>query len=67
MNEGWGNPEVVPYITDVSHGPESLVVQYSQGARVFYQTGLLWEMREYDADVPVDMLRGLMVSPRLLD
>ena len=67
MYKGWETHEALPYITGVSHGPEGLVVQYSQGTRVFYQTGLLWEMRDYDADVPAEMMRGLMDSPRLLD
>ena len=67
MYERFDEPMILPYITNVTHTEEGLLVQFSQGATVLYQTGLLWEMREYDASVPVEIVRGLADPPRVVN
>ena len=67
MYKRFDEPGVLLHITNVTHTQEGLLVQFSQGATVFYQTGMLWEMREYDADLPVEMVRGLADAPRIVN
>ncbi len=67
MYERFDDSVILPHITNVTHTEEGLLVQFSQGATIFYQTGLLWGMREYDADVPVEIVRGLVNPPRVVN
>ena len=62
MGEWRARPWESPGIAGVRYTADGLLVEYSGGERVFYRSGLLWEMREYDAEVPEEILRGL-ISP----
>jgi len=60
-------PATLPYIERVAHTPEGLLIEFSHGPVVFYQTSYLWDTREYAGDVPVDLARGLADPPRAVN
>ncbi len=57
---------VLPHIQRVSHTPEGLLVQFDQGSTVLYQTSLLWDLRDYEGDVPAEIARGLAQPPHIV-
>ena len=57
---------VLPHICHVSHTSEGLLVQFDQGSTVRYQTSLLWDLRDYEGDVPAEIARVLAQPPQLV-
>ena len=64
MYERFCEPKTLPYCERAAHTLEGLLVEFSHGPVVFYQTSFLCDTREYAADVPVELARGLVDPPR---